>query len=200
MSCRTLQLMLLVHVASCTVDDVPIIEIPARAGMEVTIGPAVQEPLADGTGEYRWELALAPEASDADEPMGAATAEFLPDVRGIYVVERWLTYGLSEALTHRFVVRTEGAPPLAVIRANPSATIGTAISIDGSESSSPEGLPLVHRWRLTERPRDSAAVIENAQATTASLVPDQAGDFVVDLSVFDGALWSSRVTVTIHAL
>lgn len=177
--------------AACTVDDVPMLEIQAQATKPAEVGPPTQEPVPEGTAEYTWKLVLAPETSEATDPVGGSIASFLPDVRGTYLVERWMTYGLAESLTHRFVVRAEGIRPTAVVRGSAGATVGTAVMVDGSQSSSAEGLTLTFRWRLTERPRDSTAILADAQAPTTSFVPDKAGDYGIELATFDGELWST---------
>lgn len=175
----------------CT-DDVVVMEVDGQATFDVTLEPVQIEPVPEDQTEYRWEVIQAPADSEAPAPVGGAVATFRPDVRGYYVVERWITYGLSDRLTYRFVVHAEGTAPTAVARTSPNTTVGSTVLLDGSESGSLEGRELIYRWRLTERPRDSAAVISDSEAPAAHLTPDVPGDYHTELAVFDGELWSAR--------
>jgi hypothetical protein len=117
-----------------------------------------------------------------------SNAEFLPDLRGNYVIDRWVRYAVSEDLTYRFFVSAAGLRPVSVISG--SSAVGSQATLDASASSSPEARTLVFSWRLTTRPRDSSATLIDTQLTTTSFVADAAGLFEVELAVFDGELWS----------
>ena len=184
------RLVVVALLCSCAVDDVPVIEVSARAMLQVTLGPAEQEPVSEDDAAFRWLLVLAPATSTATSPEGASAATFTPDIRGSYVVERWLEYGLADELTHRFVVRAEGVPPIAVARAVQQAPVGMPVLLDGGESRSDEGRELIYRWRLAERPRDSAAVLTATQTSSSSFLPDRTGEYRIALTVFDGELWN----------
>src|SRR5690606_4112601 len=145
------------------------------------------------------ELLIVPDGSIATAPVGTSVAEFTPDLRGVYGGERWLTYGLTERITHRFVIIAEGLPPTAKAQGPATATVGSATTLDAGTSASPEHRPLTYYWRLTERPRDSVATLDDTHAVSTSFVPDQIGTFRVELSVFDGELWSMPTALTIQA-
>ena len=73
------------------------------------------------------------------------------------------------------------------------------MTADGDPSLSPEGRPLAFHWRLAARPRGSVAALVSATDPTASFTPDVAGDYGLDLAVFDGELWSTTdATATVH--
>ena len=187
MSCRR-TLLIASALAGC-VDDPVVIQVTATATEPIELAPGEAEGAPEDV-TYRWELVLEPAASQAEVPQGAATATFVPNYRGVYVVERWLAYGLSDRLTHDFVIHTIGVAPEAILHGNATATVGTAAMLDASQSRSAESLALRFQWRLAERPRDSAAMVSDPQAAITSFVPDVAGTYAIELAVFDGELWS----------
>ena len=188
-----------VALAGCTVDDAPLIDVDGRAMMEMTFGPVLQEPLTSEQATYRWDLVRAPEESEAEAPAGAGLATFVPDLRGIYVVERWLSYGLADRLTHRFVLHVEGAPPSAIVQGPTQVAVGGTVAVDASASASLEGRALTYRWRLAERPRDSTASLATPQEATTTFSADLAGVYAIELATFDGELWSERAQLAVEA-
>ncbi len=64
---------------------------------------------------------------------------------------------------------------------------GQAVLLDGTGSSSLGGRRRqVYRWRLLERPRDSATVIDDPESPRTLLVPDRPGLYAVELRSGDG--------------
>lgn len=188
MSCRAVVLAV-VFVTGCA-DNVLVMDVAARATFEVDLGATMREPLADET-EYQWELLEAPESSTAQLPVGGQSIKFIPDLRGVYVIERWINYGLSERLTHRYVVYADGVPPTAVIRSIPDVSVEAQVALDASASASREQRALVYRWRLAGRPASSNAMILDSEAAMTSFTADAPGAYEVELAVFDGELWSA---------
>jgi hypothetical protein len=85
------------------------------------------------------------------------------------------------------------------------ATVGTAVVLDGS-GSTPGGGAFERDsfiWYLVGKPNGSRATLNVASSGPASFVPDVAGDYTVELTVFVGAggafLFSApaRVTITV---
>ncbi len=190
MSCKYLLVAACVLVG-CAAETAITTEVAGRARMPMVLAPAVDEITPPDATSYRWELLVAPDASVAASlESGEVTTTFVPDVRGAYVVERWSAYGVSEELTHRFVIDALGLAPISIARGTADVTIGAPAMLDGATSRSDEGLPLTYQWRLVERPRGSATMLVDAHAVTSSLTPDVAGGYTVELAVFDGVLWS----------
>jgi hypothetical protein len=145
-----------------------------------------------------WDLETLPETSRVQLlRINGVRAVLEPDVRGIYVVDRWLRIGVSEELTHRFVVAVPGVAGLAVIDAPEQGSVGERIVADGAASSSPERRALTYQWRLARRPRDSGAGLDAERDAQTSFVADVPGEYAVALSVFDGELWSDEVNAII---
>lgn len=193
MSCK--HAVLVCVVAGCAAEDAAVvINVEGRALSSVELAPPDSlTPSLQGAGSFRWHVAKSPENSDVAEPEGDDPfSSVFPDVRGSYLVERWFVFGLSEELTHRFVVTAYGAPPVASsTTATTMLAVNASATIDGNGSWSPEQRPLSHHWRLAMRPMESAAAIAPDSAQT-TLIPDVAGEYLVELTVFDGELWSDE--------
>lgn len=190
MSSRPIAIVALTCVMSgCAEDPAILVYLEGRATEIMELAPS-SEPISARQGSFRWDIINAPPGSNEPVPQGEKTATFQPDLRGTYLIERWLTYGIGEDLTHRFVVHISGAPPFATFHlGSPSVAVNNPVVIDGNPSSSVEGLSLSHHWRLVRVPPSSNATIP-AQGALVSFSPDIVGDYVVELSVFDGELWS----------
>lgn len=91
-------------------------------------------------------------------------------------------------------------PPTAVVKpSQASVPIGTAVTLDGTGSTTPNGGTLSYAWTLTTKPDGSAAVLSDATGSKPSFTPDKPGDYVVDLVVKDAKVGSPVVRVTIPA-
>jgi hypothetical protein len=202
MSCRLVRVAVfavaLGPLGGCT-DEAPTVDVSATATMSIMLGPDRVERLVDEEATYRWELVSAPEASTVVLPAGTAVLSFVPDARGVYLVERWLEYGLSEHLTHRFVIDAAGVPPRALAGTDAVSSVGSAFTLDGSASYSDEGLTLIYRWRLTSRPQGSSTVLAGPETVTSLLTPDVAGKYTAELAVFDGVLWGTPDSMILTA-
>lgn len=89
------------------------------------------------------------------------------------------------------------AAPVVNVGPDQNATVNTLVTLNGSMSSDPEGNVLRYAWGFISQPSGSTAVLNNDTSVAPSFTPDRAGDYVIDLDVFDGALWSPVDTVTI---
>lgn len=182
---------------ACGPVDAPLQKLRGRATIGVQIRPDVS--LADGTS-FWWTLPLRPPGSQAAPPTGQGVGDFVPDLRGTYLSELWIRDGVSDALAERFEIDVLGEPPIPRIAVAMQAAVGTTVTADGSQSSSPEGRMIDFHWELTSRPRGSMASLVTTDDPTTMLEPDIAGDYTVALEVFDGELWSTQpATGTIQA-
>lgn len=94
-------------------------------------------------------------------------------------------------------------PPLAIASADTTQVNAgeDSVSLDGSDSSSPNGSITTWQWQFLSQPEGSEADITGADTAQASFTPDLPGEYVVLLTVNDGEADSedsqdARVTVT----
>ena len=83
------------------------------------------------------------------------------------------------------------AAPVAVIDAIGEIGTGTAVVLDGSGSSDPDGDQLDFSWTLEEKPTGSNASLTGAGNSSAEFTPDEVGSYKVRLVVTDGSAQDS---------
>lgn len=86
------------------------------------------------------------------------------------------------------------APPVAAITGNASGLVTAEQVLSGSTSYDPEGNTLTYEWDLAV-PSGSTATLDNTDTNNTSYTPDVAGEYVVSLTVRDGALSSTSTLV-----
>jgi len=137
--------------------DEPLHEVLAAAEGD-QLGFAVA--FADFDGNGAADLALGARAVDAADPArdeaGAAYLVLSPD---------------------------ENEPPTADAGPDREAETGDAVAFDGTQSSDPEGAPLTYRWEQTAGPVDLE--LYNAHTATPYVMPTEAGEYQLTLTVFD---------------
>ncbi len=180
----------------------------ADAGPDVTVSAAGAVPLdgsasADAGGEaitYAWALLSQPDGAAA-VLAGTTTATpglTLGAVPGDYVVQLIVDDGTEPSRPDTIVVTRVNNPPVADAGPDQSLVAGTAVILDGSASSDPDGQTLSYAWTLESAPEGSLALLSDATTSIAGLDADLAGDFTLTLTVSDGFDMSSD-TVTITA-
>ena len=137
--------------------------------------------------EFEWQVSEQPPESDVElsRPTEAMT-EFQPAVTGEYVFELTVTDpdGLSSTDSVR-VTLTNNPPTATVAMFDHYPLLGTAITIDASASSDPDGHALTITWRLVDRPELSRMPL-SYEGSTLSLLFDHHGSFTLELQVRDG--------------
>jgi VCBS repeat-containing protein len=92
------------------------------------------------------------------------------------------------------------APPVANAGANQTALINQLVSLNGAQSSDPEGAPLTFQWSIVSQPAGSNIALNGATTATSSFTPLVAGQYIFQLIVNDGQFASTPSTVVITAL
>ncbi|MEQ1794758.1 MAG: PKD domain-containing protein [Nitrospira sp.] len=151
---------------------------------------------------FSWVLASRPAGSGATllNPT-IVRPSFTPDVAGSYQLE--LTVNDGKVLSAPAVVTVTAAAPNAPANPEPgpnrAALIGQPVTLDGRLSTDPEDSRLRYTWTILSAPLGSAAPLTNNTSVQASLTPDLAGDYLINLVVNDGTQDSAPVAVKISA-
>jgi hypothetical protein len=82
--------------------------------------------------------------------------------------------------------------PLAWAGSDHEAQIGDRVTLDGSNSSDPEGADLTFEWRIVSAPATSEAALSSSSQPSPSLEVDAEGEFILGLVVNDGIQNSSE--------
>lgn len=182
--------------------------VDAGADKSITLGGAATATATatDPDGDpltYAWTVQSRPTGSAA-APSGINTAavSITPDVAGEYVLQVTVTDGRGGQATDTVRI-TATAPgmnraPIANAGFDLNGTQTIAVTLDGTNSTDPDGDPLTYSWTFVSVPPGSSALIIAANAASAGFTPDVEGVFVVQLEVSDGQ-FSSTDTATITA-
>ena len=77
-----------------------------------------------------------------------------------------------------------GNPPTANAGTDLDAKVNSSVTLDGTDSSDPDGA-ITYSWALTTRPDGSSASINSATQATVTFTPDVEGTYVATLTVTD---------------
>src|SRR5262245_18219223 len=95
--------------AACSAIDAPLDMVSGNA----TAPLKLTSPIAPPAGaNLRWRIGERPVDSVAVDPPDGTPTTFVPDVRGTYLVELWISEGVSDDLSRRFEIDVAGAPPV----------------------------------------------------------------------------------------
>lgn len=165
--------------------------------------------------QLRYEWTLTPPAGAnstavLDNP-ASAQPRFRADVLGDYSATLVVRHGdrISKTATAAITVVKQYAPPVAKIRDVTNPVRGQAVTLDGTDSNDPEGLPLQYYWHLeflpyavaspAGNPSPSRSVLADANSARTSFTPDLAGTYNATLYVYNGISRSvadtKRITV-----
>ena len=92
------------------------------------------------------------------------------------------------------------APPLANAGINQTVFGGQLVTLNGSQSSDPEGATLAYQWTIISQPGGNTINLSGATTVSPTFTPLSLGEYVFQLVVNDGQLYSAPSTVTISAI
>jgi hypothetical protein len=196
-----------VYAAPVTVNAAPV----ANAGLAQNVSLSSTVTL-DGTASsdanndfltYKWALITKPTGSTTTL-LGATTAKptFRADVSGTYVASLLVNDGKVDSPAAATTVTVSGAnsDPIANAGVNQNVVVGTAVTLDGTNSSDANRDPLTHRWVIMSKPTGSAAALSSATSAKPVFVADLVGTYVITLIVNDGKVDSATSTVPISSV
>ncbi|TMN35352.1 PKD domain-containing protein [Pseudoalteromonas sp. S2755] len=149
----------------------------------------------------KWKLTIRPSGSKADIDGQAQLqgASFTADRAGLYGIRVAVSDGLSESWSNTQFININSnvdSKPSAVIAPISDITLGQSVLLDATQSGDPEGLPLTYNWRIVKQPGTDS--LSTPQEPKLSYTPTAEGSYQVELSTFDGALYSNVASVTFN--
>ncbi|MDR1727511.1 MAG: hypothetical protein LBT74_06235 [Acidobacteriota bacterium] len=139
-----------------------------------------------GPVTYRWTIVEKPEGSHAtlSDPT-AVRPEFRADVPGRYVVELVCSDGTGDSAPSSVEVTIGAVKPTTRAGEDQAAAVGATVALDGSGSTTLNGVPLTYAWELVEKPAGSAAELSDPAAVTPTFVVDLPGSYKFRLVASD---------------
>ncbi|MBI5409122.1 MAG: tandem-95 repeat protein, partial [Nitrospirae bacterium] len=108
---------------------------------------------------------------------------------------------VHEGLQIELNVSTSGnRPPAADAGQDQTVFVGSAVQLDGSGSTDPEGDPLTYAWSFVSRPAGSAATLSDPTVVNPVFTADRPGSYEIRLIVNDGFGDSAPDTVIISTM
>jgi len=169
-----------------------------NAGTQVVLsGSGSQDPNEDPIS-YSWSQTSGPAVglTGAD----TQTASFVPETSGVYLFQLVASDGLlsSQPDETQVIVNALNQVPTADAGENVNGIVNQSISLDGSQSSDPDGDPLTFLWTQEDGPE--TVTLQGATTAQPHFVPSLAGAYRFRLVVNDGKDTSAPddVTVTVE--
>ncbi len=150
---------------------------------------------------YRWEFVSKPAGSSA--VLNNATSvnpSFKIDKAGNYSVKLIVNDGTMDSIADEVKVSTLNTAPVAHAGPDQSARVNQTITLDGSQSSDVDGDLLTYAWVLSSKPVNSTASLSDVTAMNPTFKLDKSGDYLVNLTVNDGALTSIADSIKVSTV
>ncbi len=130
-----------------------------------------------------------------------ATPSFTPRFDGHYVLSLTVNDGRSNSAPDNVVVTAgpPNVPPVAEAGPDQSAVTGSLVSLSGSASSDADNDPLAYSWQFLSRPDGSQATLNYPLTVAPNFLADLNGQYVAELTVFDGKEYSLPDNVVVTA-
>ena len=141
---------------------------------------------------FSWSLS---KPDGTSQSLTGVKPTFTASLTGVYTASLMVSDGaLSSAIdTSRVQVSQANVPPVAVISALSSVSMGSVVQLSGLSSTDANTDPLTFKWALLSKPlltagatANSAAVLSNASIHNPVFTADVAGVYVLSLVVSDG--------------
>jgi hypothetical protein len=151
---------------------------------------------------YEWEWLQKPENSLAElNSSTEANPKFTADQEGIYILGlKVADYYSSSTLQTVEITVIANQTPLADAGNDVEVVTGSVIALDGTKSSDPEKESLTYLWTLVSKPDGSNLTIPESSKSKPVIQPDVAGEYLIQLTVSDGANTSTVDEVKITAV
>ena len=146
--------------------------------------------------------AIEDESLSANRSAEALHPNFVPDIPGEYALSLRVNDPSNASEPDWVVVsiNSDDVAPIADCGADQEGTVGLASTLDGTDSSDPEGAEISFTWAVSSTPECSnltSASLFDQGTPAPSIIPDCAGLYVVSLVITDGLHWSEPDFCTI---
>ncbi len=91
-------------------------------------------------------------------------------------------------------------PPIANAGANQTAPTNQLVTLNGTQSSDPEGAPLAYQWTVVSQPAESSIGLSGANTANPTFTPIIPGQYIFQVVVNDGQFASAPSTMVITVI
>ncbi|MGZ4848725.1 MAG: PKD domain-containing protein [Halobacteriota archaeon] len=190
-----------------TVNDQPTAD--AGSDQSVHVGTAA---MLDGSNSkdtdstvasYAWTLVSSPAGSNPvlSDPT-AVKPTFTPDKVGSYTFALKVTddKGAESTNVAQVTITATNDPPTTNAGPDQVVRVKSTVTLDGRQSTDPNGDPITYTWTLVTKPHKSTAQLTGGTTAQPTFKPDKTGSYTIKLVVTDkyGAQSSDTVVVSVN--
>lgn len=164
----------------------------------VTLDGSNSSDLDGDTLGFNWKIVQQPAGSSAElSSLHIVNPTITIDVEGIYIAELTVDDGFEVSDPDQVLLNVGNVPSVANAGADLAAQLNDRITLDGSGSHDANGDLLSYQWRFVGRPVGSSATLLTQLGVKPSFTVDVAGEYVIELTTWDGLERSDPDTVTV---
>ncbi len=147
---------------------------------------------------FNWEIRDKPSESTAVLSNDSAIKPaFTADKEGRYEIALVVSNGREDSVED--IVAIDATKPVANAGENLKISTGASVTLDGSASNDPVGLPLSFSWSFQTKPTNSLAIFDEPESATPTFIADLDGSYLLSLVVNNGFVDSEEDVVTVIA-
>ncbi|MBI3184324.1 MAG: right-handed parallel beta-helix repeat-containing protein [Myxococcales bacterium] len=179
------------HVFVTSVNNPPVADVgaePIRSianRQSLAVSGTASDPDGDAVASYQWDVSeIPPGGSFALANDQAKDATFTPQTKGTWVLSFHASDGDRESAPAKLLVISSNNTPQVAVPAQLSTPNGAAVSV-AATGSDLDGDLLTYQWKVTSAA--GAYNLSGAASAEATLIPQQKGTYVLQVTVTDGA-------------
>jgi beta-lactam-binding protein with PASTA domain len=121
------------------------------------------------------------------------------EIRFFQKISQWECSWFATCYTSIFNGTVTNHPPVAEAGPDQDVTVGSLVTLDGRNSSDPDGDLIMYNWSIAGVPPGSSAALDNPASVVPTFTPDKPGIYTLSLVVSDGKASSTPDFVQITA-